>query len=70
LFVVPTGDLENVTLEAVSNMDTINFMRNTFVVECTKLALIVYLDHLLASRCWIRNVKLHDREHREPFSAD
>jgi len=59
LLVVSTGNLEDVTLELITDILTHDFLRHSLVIESTKLLLIFDFDALLSSGGRITNVKLH-----------
>lgn len=58
LFVVSTGDLEDVALPLVSENVSINFLGDALVVEGTQFALIDDLDQLLTTSGWVSDVEL------------
>jgi len=64
LLVIASRDLEDVTLEFVSNAVTWNFGTHTLLHENAESALIVDFDHLLAAIGRVGDVQLHDHSCR------
>jgi hypothetical protein len=58
LLVVTTGDLEDVTLEFVTDRLTIDFLTNSLLVEDTQTVVIINLKGLLGPVGWVGNVQL------------
>ena len=56
LLVLPTKDLEDVALELVPNVLTINLRRKPLVVQRTQLLVVVDIDELLATRGGVGNI--------------
>jgi hypothetical protein len=59
LLIVTSRDLEDISLEVISERVTQDFMRDALVIERAQLVLILDLDDLLATGRRVRNVKLH-----------
>ena len=58
LLVITTGDLEDVSLEFVPKGIGFNLLGDALVIENAQLSLIRDLDELLATCCWVSNIKL------------
>lgn len=56
LLVVTTGDLEDVTLELVSDRVTLDLLAHTLVVEDTQLVLVLDFNGLLGTVGWVGDV--------------
>lgn len=59
LFVVASGDAENIAFEFGANGVTRDFLAHTAVHEDAQFALIVDFDELLGTVCWVGDVELH-----------
>ena len=69
LLVLPTKDLEDVALELVPNVLTINLRRKPLVVQRTQLLVVVDIDELLATRGGVGNIELPQQAHKRAGSA-
>jgi uncharacterized protein YaaW (UPF0174 family) len=58
LLVVTTGDLEDVTLELITDRLTIDFLTDSLLVEDTQTVVIINLKGLLGPVGWVGNVQL------------
>lgn len=59
LFIVTSSDLEDVSLELVSDEVSLDLGADSLLVEVSELQLIVNLDALLRAVGWVGNVQLH-----------
>jgi len=59
LFVATSHDLEDISLELISELVTADLLGQPLVVELTKLGVVVDLDLLLAPRGGVGDVQLH-----------
>jgi len=54
LFVVTTGDAEDVAFEVIAQCNTsINFVGDTLLIEVAQFAFVIHLDDFLHTRCWV-----------------
>ena len=59
LFVVPTTDLNHVTLPLFPQSVSSNFCGHTLLIKSTKYAFIIHFDEFLTASGWERDVQLH-----------
>jgi hypothetical protein len=59
LLVVTTRDSEDVSLEIITQVVSLDFVADTLVEEVTKLAVIFDVEQLLAASGWVSYVELH-----------
>ena len=58
LFVVSSSDLEDVSLELVSEVFSLNFLSHSLIVKDSDSFIVVNFDRFLLSSGWISNVEL------------
>jgi hypothetical protein len=56
LLIVTTGNLEDVSLELITQRVSSNFGGNSLIIEDTKLAFIIDFIRLLAASGWICDI--------------
>jgi len=56
LLIVTTGDTEDVSLEVITQVITLNFLGHTLVVQMSEFTVVIDFDELLATRRRIRYV--------------
>jgi len=59
LFIISTHNFENVTLEILPKGFPLNLLRDSLIVEGTKLQFIVHFDAFLSTSRWISDIELH-----------
>ncbi len=69
MLVVSTGDLEDISLEVLSKSLSFDFVRDTLVIEGTKLAFIIDFQDLLQAGRRIGDVKLKSNRNRNNDNA-
>lgn len=62
LFVVASGDLQDVTLPFVAQIVGLDLSAHTLLVEDAQFVFIDDFEELLSSRCGIGNVQLHTQK--------
>lgn len=68
LLVVTAGDLEDVTLELVTNGVALDFLAHTLVVENSNTLFIVNFNQLLSAVGWVGDIELNNHSVSTPSS--